>query len=100
MGIVELIQVGQPVNRAAVAEVPMKGAAKKRFDPLLAQVAGQDRGERGPPGGGGGGGGGGGAARGGGGGPPPPPRGRRPRPPPPGGGGRRFAPAQNGLSGK
>ncbi len=50
MGIVELIQVGQPVNRAAVAEVPMKGAAKKRFDPLLAQVAGQDRGERGPSG--------------------------------------------------
>ncbi|RHZ99759.1 pseudoazurin [Cereibacter sphaeroides] len=39
MGMVALIQVGQPVNRAAVAEVPMKGAAKKRFDPLLAQIA-------------------------------------------------------------
>ncbi|WP_043828205.1 hypothetical protein [Cereibacter sphaeroides] len=65
MGIVELIQVGQPMNKADVAEVPVKGAAKKRFDPPLAQVAGQDRGERGPS--------------------------RE---------GPRFAPAQNGLSGK
>ncbi|AZB62337.1 pseudoazurin [Cereibacter sphaeroides] len=39
MGMVALIQVGQPMNKADVAEVPMKGAAKKRFDPLLAQVA-------------------------------------------------------------
>ncbi|EGJ22750.1 Pseudoazurin precursor [Cereibacter sphaeroides WS8N] len=39
MGMVALIQVGQPMNKADVAEVPMKGAAKKRFDPLLAQIA-------------------------------------------------------------
>ncbi|MGP3696671.1 pseudoazurin [Rhodobacter sp. NSM] len=39
MGMVALIQVGAPVNREAVAAAPMKGAAKKRFDPLLAQVA-------------------------------------------------------------
>ncbi|SNS67607.1 hypothetical protein SAMN05421763_102687 [[Luteovulum] sphaeroides subsp. megalophilum] len=39
MGIVKLIQVGQPMNKADVAEVPVKGAAKKRFDPPLAQIA-------------------------------------------------------------
>lgn len=65
MGMVALVQVGQPMNKADAADVPMKVAAKKRFDPLLAQVAGQDRGERGPS--------------------------RE---------GPRFAPAQNGLSGK
>lgn len=57
MGMVALVQVFQPMNEA--------DAAKKRFDPPLAQVAGQDRGERGPS--------------------------RE---------GPRFAPAQNGLSGK
>ncbi|MCE6952304.1 pseudoazurin [Cereibacter sphaeroides] len=39
MGMVALIQVGKPVNREAIAAAPMKGQAKARFEPLLAQVA-------------------------------------------------------------
>ncbi len=39
MGMVALIQVGAPVNHEEVAGVPMKGTAKRRFEPLLAQVA-------------------------------------------------------------
>ncbi|SNX72383.1 pseudoazurin [Cereibacter ovatus] len=39
MGMVALIQVGQPVNRAEIEAAPMKGQAKQRFAPLLAQVA-------------------------------------------------------------
>ena len=39
MGMVALIQAGAPVNQDAVAAVALKGKAKTRFEPLLAQVA-------------------------------------------------------------
>lgn len=38
MGMVALVQVGAPANLDAVKTVALKGAAKKRFEPLLAQV--------------------------------------------------------------
>ena len=39
MGMVALIQAGAPVNQDALAEVVLKGKAKTRFEPLLAQIA-------------------------------------------------------------
>ena len=39
MGMVALIQAGAPVNKDAVMAVELKGKAKTRFEPLLAQVA-------------------------------------------------------------
>ena len=39
MGMVALIQAGAPVNRDAVTAVELKGKAKTRFEPLLAQIA-------------------------------------------------------------
>ena len=38
MGMVALIQAGAPVNQDAVAAVTLKGKAKARFEPLIAQV--------------------------------------------------------------
>lgn len=38
MGMVALIQAGAPANQAAVAAVELKGKAKTRFEPLLAQI--------------------------------------------------------------
>ena len=38
MGMVALIQAGAPVNQEAVAAVVLKGKAKTRFEPLLAQI--------------------------------------------------------------
>ncbi len=38
MGMVALIQAGAPVNLDAVAAVTLKGKAKTRFEPLVAQV--------------------------------------------------------------
>lgn len=38
MGMVALIQVGAPVNKDAVMAVEMRGKAKTRFEPLLAQI--------------------------------------------------------------
>lgn len=38
MGMVALIQVGAPVNLADVTAVTLRGKAKARFEPLLAQV--------------------------------------------------------------
>ena len=37
--MVALIQAGAPVNQAALAEVVLKGKAKTRFEPLMAQIA-------------------------------------------------------------
>lgn len=39
MGMVALIQAGAPVNKEAVLAVELKGKAKTRFEPLLAQIA-------------------------------------------------------------
>jgi pseudoazurin len=39
MGMVALIQAGAPVNKDAVTALVLKGKAKTRFEPLLAQVA-------------------------------------------------------------
>ncbi|MGO4917126.1 pseudoazurin [Pseudogemmobacter sp. W21_MBD1_M6] len=39
MGMVGLIQAGAPVNLDAVAGVTLKGKAKTRFEPLIAQIA-------------------------------------------------------------
>ena len=39
MGMVALIQAGAPVNKDAVMAVGMRGKAKTRFEPLLAQIA-------------------------------------------------------------
>jgi pseudoazurin len=39
MGMVALIQAGAPVNRDALLAVALKGKAKTRFEPLMAQVA-------------------------------------------------------------
>lgn len=39
MGMVALIQAGAPVNKDAVMAVELKGKAKTRFEPLLAQIA-------------------------------------------------------------
>lgn len=38
MGMVSLIQAGAPVNQEALAAVVLKGKAKARFEPLLAQI--------------------------------------------------------------
>lgn len=38
MGMLGLIQAGAPVNLDAVAAVELKGKAKTRFEPVLAQV--------------------------------------------------------------
>ena len=38
MGMVALIQAGAPVNKDAVTAVVMKGKAKARFEPLVAQI--------------------------------------------------------------
>lgn len=38
MGMVGLIQAGAPVNQDAVAAVVLKGKAKTRFEPLVAQI--------------------------------------------------------------
>ncbi len=38
MGMVALIQAGAPVNQDAVAAVVLKGKAKTRFEPLVAQI--------------------------------------------------------------
>ncbi|MDZ4309813.1 MAG: pseudoazurin [Cypionkella sp.] len=38
MGMVALIQAGAPVNQEAVAAVLLKGKAKTRFEPLVAQI--------------------------------------------------------------
>ena len=38
MGMIALIQVGEPVNLDAAEAVKQKGKAKKRFGPLFAQV--------------------------------------------------------------
>ena len=38
MGMVGLIQAGAPVNQDAVTAVELKGKAKTRFEPLLAQI--------------------------------------------------------------
>jgi pseudoazurin len=38
MGMVALIQVGAPVNQDAVTAVVLKGKAKTRFEPLVAQI--------------------------------------------------------------
>ena len=40
MGMVALIQAGAPVNKDAVTGVVLKGKAKTRFEPLVAQIAG------------------------------------------------------------
>ncbi|MFN4156686.1 MAG: pseudoazurin [Gemmobacter sp.] len=39
MGMVALIQAGAPVNQDAVTAVVLKGKAKTRFEPLIAQIA-------------------------------------------------------------
>ncbi len=39
MGMVALIQAGAPVNQEAVTAVVLKGKAKTRFEPLVAQIA-------------------------------------------------------------
>lgn len=39
MGMVALIQAGAPVNAEALAAVVLKGKAKTRFEPLVAQIA-------------------------------------------------------------
>lgn len=39
MGMVALIQAGAPVNEEAIKAVELKGKAKTRFEPLLAQIA-------------------------------------------------------------
>lgn len=39
MGMVALIQAGAPTNQDAVTAVVLKGKAKTRFEPLLAQIA-------------------------------------------------------------
>jgi pseudoazurin len=39
MGMVALIQAGAPVNQDAVTAIELKGKAKTRFEPLLAQIA-------------------------------------------------------------
>ena len=39
MGMVALIQAGGPVNQDAVTAMVLKGKAKTRFEPLLAQIA-------------------------------------------------------------
>jgi pseudoazurin len=39
MGMVALIQAGAPVNKDAVTAVVLKGKAKTRFEPLVAQIA-------------------------------------------------------------
>jgi pseudoazurin len=39
MGMVALIQAGAPVNQEALAAVVLKGKAKTRFEPLMAQIA-------------------------------------------------------------
>ncbi len=38
MGMVALVQAGTPVNQDAVAAVVLKGKAKTRFEPLVAQI--------------------------------------------------------------
>lgn len=38
MGMVALIQAGGPVNQDAMTAVVLKGKAKTRFEPLLAQI--------------------------------------------------------------
>ena len=38
MGMVALIQAGAPVNQDAVVAVTLKGKAKTRFEPLIAQI--------------------------------------------------------------
>ena len=38
MGMVALIQAGAPVNQDAIAAVVLKGKAKTRFEPLVAQI--------------------------------------------------------------
>ena len=38
MGMVALIQVGAPVNLATVTAVELKGKAKTRLEPLIAQI--------------------------------------------------------------
>ncbi len=38
MGMVALIQAGAPVNQEAVAAIVLKGKAKTRFEPLMAQI--------------------------------------------------------------
>ncbi len=38
MGMVALIQAGAPVNQETVAAVVLKGKAKTRFEPLMAQI--------------------------------------------------------------
>lgn len=39
MGMVALIQAGAPVNKDAVMALELKGKAKARFEPLVAQIA-------------------------------------------------------------
>ena len=39
MGMVALIQVGAPVNLEEVSAVALRGKAKTRFEPLMAQIA-------------------------------------------------------------
>lgn len=39
MGMVALIQAGAPVNKEASLAVELKGKAKSRFEPLIAQIA-------------------------------------------------------------
>lgn len=39
MGMVALIQAGAPINKDAVIAVELKGKAKTRFEPLVAQIA-------------------------------------------------------------
>ena len=38
MGMVALIQAGAPVNQEGIAAVVLKGKAKTRFEPLVAQI--------------------------------------------------------------
>ena len=38
MGMVALIQAGAPANQEAVMAVVLKGKAKTRFEPLVAQI--------------------------------------------------------------
>ena len=40
LGMVGLIVVGEPVNKAAAAAVEQKGKAKKKFEELLGQIGG------------------------------------------------------------
>jgi len=40
LGMVGLIVVGEPVNKAAAAAVPQTGKAKKKFEDLLGQIGG------------------------------------------------------------